>query len=619
VHPSPPAPTSGHVIICGLHDVGLRVVEQLHAAGEQVVVIDDGADPRLARIVDSLSVAHIVGDASRAETLRTAGVEGAAALICLESSDLRNLAIALLVRELRPDLRLVVQLTNAAVGRAMARMPGPVTVLDAAELAAPSFVDACLQRNQRTLPIEGEQFVVAERAADRRGNLRTIFGDLAPIAVIPADGGPIVICPGRDLVVNQDDRVTLVGSMEDFADLRSLSHSTQRGGQSHAPVVSAIARVWRLARGFVAETESSMRLTLTVLVGVAVLSVVLLRAFYNATSPSSGMTFLDATYFTVETLTTVGFGDFYFAHQEAWLRVWAIVLMISGATLVTILYALLTNLLVSRRLAASAGARQARGLRGHVIMIGLGSVGVRVLEGLRAAGRSVVVIERDDGNRYLGYAHANHVPIVHGDSTLPQTLVAANLATASAVAVLTSNDLANIETGLAVDDLLDERRRDVPVVLRVFDRQLAQTVEHSFNFSNVRSTSALAAPWFVGAALGLTILNTFYVGDQPFLVGRLTIAPSGGLVGATMLDLSARTRVIAINRAVDHTLGETASELEYPPRRDTRFEAGDQAYLIGPYEDLLQVLRRSVAGTSTDGAATDGAATGGAAERPAPN
>ncbi len=32
--------------------------------------------------------------------------------------------------------------------------------------------------------------------------------------------------------------------------------------------------------------------------------------------------------------------------------------------------------------------------------------------------------------------------------------------------------------------------------------------------------------------------------------------------------------------------------MEYPPRRDTRLAAGDQAYLLGPYEELLQVLAR---------------------------
>src|SRR6202000_1460758 len=116
---------------------------------------------------------------------------------------------------------------------------------------------ACLQRNQRLLPIEGEQFVVAERAADRRGNLRTIFGDLAPIAVIPADGGPLVVCPGRDLVVVQGDRVTLVGSTEDFADLRELSHSTQTTAPPSS-LVRTLTRGWGLVRSFAAETEHSM-------------------------------------------------------------------------------------------------------------------------------------------------------------------------------------------------------------------------------------------------------------------------------------------------------------------------------------------------------------------------
>jgi len=102
----------------------------------------------------------------------------------------------------------------------------------------------------------------------------------------------------------------------------------------------------------------------------------------------------------------------------------------------------------------------------------------------------------------------------------------------------------------------------------------------------VRSTSALAAPWFVGAALGLNVLSTFYVDQQPFLVGRVTIAPQGGLQGLAMADLSARTRVIALSRAAE------GGQLEHPPRRGTRFAGGDEAYLLGPYEELLRVLRR---------------------------
>jgi Trk K+ transport system NAD-binding subunit len=178
--------------------------------------------------------------------------------------------------------------------------------------------------------------------------------------------------------------------------------------------------------------------------------------------------------------------------------------------------------------------------------------------------------------------------VVFGDATVPASLDAANLAHARAVAVLTSSDLANIETGLTVADLLGERRDAVPVVLRVFDRDLAGTIEDSFGFHFARSTAALAAPWFVGAALGLDIRTTFYVDDRPMLIGRVTVAPSGGLVGRQMSELSARTRVLALRRT-------GSAGLEFPPRRDTRFAGGDQAYLVGPYEELLAVLRHDAA------------------------
>jgi hypothetical protein len=53
-----------------------------------------------------------------------------------------------------------------------------------------------------------------------------------------------------------------------------------------------------------------------------------------------------------------------------------------------------------------------------------------------------------------------------------------------------------------------------------------------------------------------------------------------------MADLGASTRVIALSRAAE------GGQLEHPPRRGTRFAGGDEAYILGPYEELLRVLRR---------------------------
>src|SRR6202012_618255 len=49
----------GHVIVCGLNDVALRTVEQLHLAGARVVVLSDETSDRLVRIVRGLGVGHL--------------------------------------------------------------------------------------------------------------------------------------------------------------------------------------------------------------------------------------------------------------------------------------------------------------------------------------------------------------------------------------------------------------------------------------------------------------------------------------------------------------------------------------------------------------------------------
>ncbi len=579
-----------HVIVCGLHDVGLRVVEQLLAADEQVVVVDDNPNHPLVRVIAGWGVRYLAGSAQRTEPrLNEAGLPQAKAVVCVESDDLQNLEIALLARRLRPEVRVVVSLTNAAVGRAIARVTGPRTVLDVATLAAPAFVEACLARHTHQLDLDGELFSVVQVEADTTGTLRSIFGDLAPIAVVSALDGAIAVCPGRDLMVAPGDRVVVVGTEDDLESRRLLGHRDPEPVPL-APKRRRITIMWRYIASLASETERSLRVTLAVLLALGIASILSLMIGYRAAS-GHHLSVLDSTYFTTTTLTTTGYGDFNYMNQPVWLRVFGILFMVIGFTLVTVTYALLTNLLVSRRIEQSLGRQQVHGMHNHVIVVGLGSVGLRVIEGLVAAGQQVAVLERDEHNRYLAQARAMNVPVILGDSTHPASLAAANLSTARAVAVLTSSDLANIETGLAVDELLDERREIVPVVLRVFDHQLARTLQGSFGFHNVRSTSDLAAPWFVGAALGLEVLNTFYVDQQAFLVGRLTVAQSGGLAGQTMLGLSARIRVIAIRRT-------GGAVLEYPPRRDTRFDAGDQAYLVGPYEELLAVLKRDHVGAA---------------------
>ena len=587
------------MIVCGLEGVGLRTVEQLRVAEVPVVVLDDDPSARMAALVESWGCPHMRSDGDPAAQLRAAGLAGARAVVCTQASDLRNVEMALMVRDMREDISVVVHLDNPTVGRAVEAATGPGSALDVAGLFAPSVVDACMGRTSYDVMLGEELFVAAEVAVTETGTLRTLFGDLAPVGIITVEG-ELVVCPGRDHEVQEGDRVTVLGKPEDLGGAGVAATKTSVRPQGIGRPTRRLIR--RVSRTLAEEADRALIVTLMLGVLLLIISTVVLALGYRQPTPPHHLSIEDAVYFTVETVATVGFGDFSFATQPAWLEGFGIFLIVAGTTLVTTLFALLTNVLVSRRIEQSLGQGSIRGMEDHVVLVGLGAVGLRVLEGLRSLGREVVVIEYDERNRYVQHARSLGVPIMHGDATLGQTLRSVNIAEAGAVAILTSDDLVNLETGLAVRDSLGERWTEVPVVLRVFDRALGHRLEKTFKFHHVWSTSALAAPWFVGAVLGLEVLATFYVRNQPFLVARLTVRQNGGLVGLAMRELSARIRVVAIVRA------DSGGALEHPPRRDTRFAAGDQAYLVGPYEELLRVLgreRETEDSPSSGGAATD--------------
>src|SRR4051794_4693532 len=203
---------SGHVLVCGLHGLGLRIVEQLYLAGVQVVVVDDRPDPRLVRIVDGWGIPRIAGSARLRETLFEAGLEGADAVICVEEDDLASLETALLVHELRPNVRLVVKLANAAVNRAVGQIVGSDRVLDVASLTAPSMVQACLRAGVQELELSGTQFLLVAVAAERGTTLRERWAGLAPVAVVDSATAEVEACPGRDRAVRAGDVVHLIGT-----------------------------------------------------------------------------------------------------------------------------------------------------------------------------------------------------------------------------------------------------------------------------------------------------------------------------------------------------------------------------------------------------------------------
>lgn len=561
----------GHIIVCGDDPLGLRIIEQLRSAGREVAVVESAAE------------------------LAEAGIAGAAALICVADDDALNLEIALLAQQFNSTVRVVARLANGVLREAVAIGNGPGAILDVADLAAPSVVEACLSRTTHSITVAGVEFVVSGTTAPRAATLREIFGDLAPVAVLRGDRSPdsgtVVPCPGRDERVAPGDWTTMIGTADELA-ARGIAVTASRMAESHrrrSPVKAVAAAI----RAFHDDVNPNFFKALAVSTTLLFGATVLLRFAYHR----PGMSIVDALYFSTETIATVGYGDFSFVDQPTWLRLFGIVLMFAGVTTTAVLMAFVADLLLSRRIGQNAGRRKVRELTDHVVVVGLGSFGIRVVADLKAAGHDVVAVERSRDNRYLATAAQLGVPVIFGDATLPDTLDSARIDEAVAVAVLTQDDMVNIETGIVLRERLGHRwlrsadRPGVPVVLRIYDRTLGKAVAQRFGFQNVRSTVELAAPWFVGTAMGLEVLGTFSVGQQSFMVGGVEVEPGSKLDGLRMADMSTRTRVIAIA----HRPGDVALH----PRRDTRLSAGDTAYLVGPHRELLETLHEGQSDSAT--------------------
>ncbi len=607
--PASGAARDSHVIVCGLSNLGLRIAEQLHDAQVPCVVVDDHGEEAAWKQLQRWNV-PVVRESSRAtSSLLAAGIHQAAAVIAAHDDDLANLETALLFADLTglsSAVNVVVRLANPRLAEQLkAAMPEAV-VLSLPEKAGSSFVEGCVQSSLvHAFAFADTRLEVkdVEIASTRHATLREAFGDLTPVALHPGDGSSLVVAPPRDYELSVGDRVTVLGRPDQYTaadrddrdELEAQALVALSGGelalQTGPPHRSWLhrARTWLQAFGHAADRP--VRIMAATVLGIIVLSTVLLRlAFRNhsvldAAGHPKEFGWLQALYFTSTIVATVGFGDYSFAQEPAWLTAYGIFLIFVGAAAVATLYALVTNFIVTSRLNQAFGQQQATTARGHVVVVGLGALGIRVVEGLLAVGRDVVIIERDPAGRYLARARALGVPVVVGDATVRSVLIQAGLPHAAALAAMTSSDLANVETALvARSTAADDEAREQPlrVVVRVFDTGLADQVERRFAIHAVRSASALAAPWFVGAALGYEIVSTFYSERQPFLVAKLTVAPSAWLDGVLLSDLTPQVRVVAVI---------SGGQVVPRPTRYTRLAAGEQLLLVGPPREVIATFR----------------------------
>ncbi len=204
----------------------------------------------------------------------------------------------------------------------------------------------------------------------------------------------------------------------------------------------------------------------------------------------------DAFYGAAKTLVTVDPND-EVAGGPAWFKTFSAVLMLLALVFEAFFTAGIVNRLINRRLTGLVG-RRAVPRRDHVVVVGMGQVGLRLSLLLRDGGVAVIAVDdREDGEN-VGKAREAGLPVVIGRGEDPSLLRRLSLHRALALAAVTDNDLENLSIGMSALSV-DE---DLRVVLRVGDGRLANETRSLFKLGIVRDVHRIAASLIAAQATG---------------------------------------------------------------------------------------------------------------------
>lgn len=209
-----------------------------------------------------------------------------------------------------------------------------------------------------------------------------------------------------------------------------------------------------------------------------------------------------ALYAATNVLATIGPNEAV-AHAPAWVRVassLSAVLTLASAAAFT---AGLVDRVTSRRLVTLVGPRTPP-RRDHVLVVGLGQVGLRLCLELRRRRIPVLAIERDDADHHVTHAQRAGIPVVIGHGEDRQLLIAVGAVRARALAAVTSTDTTNIAVAVASRAVAPR----LNTVLRAGDDDLATETRFLFHIGTVLDANRIAGE-------RLAALATRATGDDP--------------------------------------------------------------------------------------------------------
>lgn len=184
----------------------------------------------------------------------------------------------------------------------------------------------------------------------------------------------------------------------------------------------------------------------------------------------------------------------------------------------------------------------------HIVVVGLGHLGYRVVKTLKELDQDVVVIEKQPKPDLLESIRSLDVPVIVDDGAREAALIGAGVPQARAILLCTQDDSLNLKMALKARSLNPR----IEVTMRIFDDDFAASLQAQFGFQAISATG-MAAPMFAAIAAHVDITPPITIGGQPHVLANLLISSQSRMQGKTVFDIEEAYRVSVVLLCKDGT------------------------------------------------------------------
>jgi Trk K+ transport system NAD-binding subunit len=511
------------IIVVALGRTGYKIYQLLKQQGANVVGISDR--PVTIQPDDQI----IIGNLQSPQILSEAGISQASTIVLASNDDALNVAIVTHARTLNPKIRIINRLCNQTLGNRLDYTLPDHFSMSVPSLAAPIFAFAA----------SGNQAI---------GHLRLFEQTWALHEEVITDDHPWYGLALAQLWDNLDQmliyylpklgEIDLVSAVVTGKKLELGDHLIV----ANKPKINHKRRLailkWFKAFFNLSKYKHYARPVIFV---TLILLILIFLATFIYVCVNLNVSLVDALYFSVGMITGAGGKEEVAESAPDIIKVFTALMMIIGAGIIGICYALINDFVLGSRLKQFWDAARVPS-HNHYLVCGLGNVGMEIVRELSQQGQEIVVIEPDQHNRFLHSVRSLGIPVIVENATLANTLQSANIQGAKAIIVVTSNDMINVEIALTAKALAPK----LPVVLRIQDNQFAQSTQEVFQFEVVLSPTELATYSFAAAALGGRILGNGMTEDLLWVALATIITPNHPFCSKVIQEIAAEADFVPL-------------------------------------------------------------------------